>query len=638
MSNKKICISNKTLYYFAFSIIGLITFFPLFFTGFATADDLHNYLITTRGDIMEDASFFAKIAGRFYFHLVKPVYSLPYLSNNMVVVKMFQYIPLFACFILFAKIIKESTKSDEISWLMILLFLVTMQISKHTTLFVAYPFYFSFSFFLLLFSFYLLMIFYKTGRKRNLVGSAIFFGVALLFYETYIFFILFALSVIIINNFQKNIPFFVRVKKWLFHFLPFLTIALLYLVTYFIFRHYFPPQYPGTNFATKDASLGTFFKILWSLSYSAFPLTIYESSHEFFFQKSEFITGHSKILLFLFQQARVEWIVKGILVGWLGWILLKNLPEIPWKKVAGGCCIAILLVFVPHIPLALTEKYTFYVEKAHMIGYLTTFFSFFGVLLFGVLLISYLINLFNFNKIIKNVLIALFVIAICLCSVITDYSNYYIAKDIRSANLRFRAIDELVKSKQFKILPPNTPFYAPDLWNNTSECARGITEQAFNWYEYFQAKTGNLYPFSRVEGQFLFYTKKVTYPSPYYMTMCQAEKTDDLFLVMAPLPTIKNTDTVIYPISNTATILYYSPYKIFTVSFRVYQGEGLTDFPIKINHINDKMTPSATIEINVYNTHREQAATIFVLQYPGIDLNSIMISNMINSKNKYFYL
>ena len=343
--------NNKGILWLAFFIIALITFFPLFFTGFATADDLHYYLVTRRGEVLQDSSYFAQVAGRFYFYIVKPVYNLPYLYDNMIVIKIFQYLPIFVCFWLFSRIVYVLTKSRELSWLFILLFLVTMQISKHTSLFVSYPFYFSFSFILLLSSYYLLLKFYEAGKVRLLVFSALLFGAGLLFYETYILFLLFAAITIASRNLQVNNKLSVKIRSMVLQFLPFLVIGAAYLAAYFIFRIYHPSQYAGTSFATKEVNLLSFFKVLWSLSYSSFPLAVYETSKNIFWDKSELVGGFSPVLLRLIVNARVEWIVKGVVVAFCGYKLLNVFPGIRVRTLLAISAMAILLIFIPHIPL-----------------------------------------------------------------------------------------------------------------------------------------------------------------------------------------------------------------------------------------------------------------------------------------------
>jgi hypothetical protein len=118
----------------------------------------------------------------------------------------------------------------------------------------------------------------------------------------------------------------------------------------------------------------------------------------------------------------------------------------------------------------------------------------------------------------------------------------------------------------------------------------------------------------------------------------QADKTEDIALVMAKMEPLKQTDSVVNHFADHATILYYSPYKIFTVSFRVRYDSVNTTGPIRINHIGAEVSRDRMVELTIYNTVKFKAATVFTVHIPGIDLNSIMISNMVNRSNPVFYL
>ena len=272
-----------------------------------------------------------------------------------------------------------------------------------------------------------------------------------------------------------------------------------------------------------------------------------------------------------------------------------------------------------------------------MIGYVTTFFSLFGTLLLLTVLLGFLINLFNFSSILKKIMITALVTGFFICSMLTDFSNYMIAKDIRRANLRLYAVDELVKTDEFKSVPPKTPFYGRTMWDNPSYSAASLTEQEFNWYEYFQYKTGNIYPVGREDKIFLEYTKRVP-EVPWFISSRQADKSDDLMLVLAPMKPIQQQDSIVDHFADRATVLYYSPYKIFTVSFRVKGDPAILRVPVQVNHIHDTVNAGSCLEMNIYCTRKDHAATVFTIQAAGIDLNSIIISNMTNPKNKYFYL
>ncbi len=630
--------ANKDVLYLSFFIIAVVSFFPLFTTGFATADDFLTYIGTCRGVVMAGFARAAIFSGRFHLYVVGPFYFLPYMLDNMVIMKLFHFVPLLLCFLLFAKIVLTITKSEIMAWFCLLIFFLTMQVSKHTNIFVAYPFYFTTSFSLLLTSYYLLLRFYENGKRSTLFLSALIFGAGLLFYETYILYLLFALMTIIACNISVKAGISRKITNVVLQFLPFLVVGFTFLAAYAIFRIYHPSQYDGSNFSVKGISISSFFMVVWKLAYSSFPLTVYETSQTIFQDKSELIGGYSPVVLRLILSARVEWIVKGVFVAFCGYHLLARAPRIKVSALLKYSGMTIMLIFLPHFPLALTEKYTFYVEKSGMIGYVTTFFSFFGTVLFIIFSLSFLINLFNFNLVIKRIVIVFCIGAFFICSILTDFSNYTIAKDIRSANLRFYAIDELCKTDGFKLIPHEAPCFGKTLWDNPSASAAGLTEQGFDWQEYFYIRSGNGLPVCRDEKILLDYSRAHAI-APCYLTLRQAEKSDDVMVVMAKLEPVQPKDSVVNRFAGKALVVYYSSYTYFTVTFRTAKGSGqVKKLPIKINHIADELPAGETVQITIYNTKKGNKATSFFIEFPGIDLNSVIISNLVNRENKVFYL
>jgi len=301
-----------------------------------------------------------------------------------------------------------------------------------------------------------------------------------------------------------------------------------------------------------------------------------------------------------------------------------------------GAVVSLLLIFTPHILLGLTPKYTFYVSYG-MIGYVTTFFSLFGVLLLLTLSVVYLINLPGKIMFLRRTLAGILVFGFFICSVLTDFSNYTIAKDIRSANIRFFAMDELMKTEMFSSIPFGSKIFAKDMYDNISVNARNLTEQSFNWGYYIEAKTKINHIVFRDEKEFLESSRDSATPS-FYLTMKQAVKSEEIFLAFADIGPALKQDSVINTFADKVWVLNYSPYKIFTVSFRCKEAIPAEGLPVGINHIRDTIQPGQTIQFTIYNTRAFQAATVFSIKAGAIDLKSIMISDLVDPRNRVFYL
>jgi len=341
-------------------------------------------------------------------------------------------------------------------------------------------------------------------------------------------------------------------------------------------------------------------------------------------------------VLHIVVNARIEWIVKGIFVGISGYFLLLSTMKPGIKFLLRGIVVAVLLVFVPHIPLAMTAKYTYY-TSVNMIGYVTTFFSLFGVMLLITLLIGFLINLFDFKPVVKKIAGAVILVPLITISILTDFTNYHIAKDIHSANIRVYAVDELIRSEQFQQIPEGAKLYSGDLYFNASYTARNLTEQAFEWKYYILEKTKKYWDFIREEKDFREAAKDTTQPL-YYVAMRQAIKTDDLSIAIGKIGQNTLKDSVMKPMVNRVLILYYSTYKTFSVSFRCNTASPDRKIPLVMNNFKDTIPTGKMITYSISNTKEFQPSTIFTIDADSIDLKSIMISNMLNPESKTIYL
>lgn len=635
----KIPLNSNVFYYLSLLTIAIITFYPLFGTGFASADDVANYTNTRFGKEFLCVKYVSEVSGRFYYLIFGLFHNLPYEIDDLFIIKLFQILPICLCLFLFYKIVLILTKSKEISSLFVLLFFVIAQFSHHTSLFFTYPFYFTFSFSLILSAYLLLHKFQITAKKHYLIFSALLFGFGLLFYEVFILFIGFAALSIVFNNARQGKKGLLALKQIGLQILPYVIVVICYGTAYIVYGRYHPSVYDGTIMGGGAITIGTFFQVLWKLSYSAFPLTEYDSDlmQDFFRYKSELIEGYRNIVPYLFYNAHIEWIIKSVLVFILSYYMLIRIPKVPYKMLLTGFLLSIMFTFFPHIPLALTQKYTFYVMTQGMLGYVTTFFSLFGVIFFLAILATFILNFTKSYTLPRHGLALVISAGFVLCSFLTDFSNYYVSKDIHQANIRLRVVDEMMKSDAFKAIPNSSNISSPQLWNNPFYMAGGVTEQGFQWTYYILCKSGITQFMIRDDKEFLKAAKGSAIPG-YRVVYKQALKSDNAMLVLAQLDLPGPNDTVISNFSNKIMVVYYSKCKYFSVSFKRQDSTATDKVKIKINHINDETDPGNYVEFSIYNTNRDNPATIFWIENRLIDIRTIRISDLVSPESKVFYL
>jgi len=490
---------------------------------------------------------------------------------------------------------------------------------------------------LLLMAYLLLYRFQKTKKIRFLIISAFLYAFGLLFYEVYTLFIGFVFLSIFYFNYNAGLRGWKWIRVGALQLLPFVIVVVLYIASYVIYSRLHPSQYYGSMFSENSITFSTFFTVLWKLSWTAFPLTVYDASHEFFTYKSEMVTGYRNIVPYLFSYAHIEWIVKALLLFFLSYIVMIRIPKLHYRPLLIGLLLAVMLIFFPHIPLALTVKYTYYVMTQDMLGYLTTFFSLFGVMLFLALVFALILNCTRKETPLRHLTALLISVSFVFCAFLTDFSNYYISKDFHHANIRFYAVDEMMQSDVFRAIPQASPIYSAALWNNPYYMNGGLTEQGFQWTYYILAKSQIYQLMIRDQKEFLNKTKGVTEPG-YRIVYNQTYKTGEALLVLAELKPPLPTDTVISNTSDKVLVVFYSKYKQFSLAFKQTTDSASYKVNVKVNQVATEMDTDRFIEFTVFNTKFNNPATIFTLEAPSIDVQSIIISNLVNPRNKVIYL
>ena len=134
-------------------VMALAAFSPFFNIGFTTHDDLE-YYITSQKSLswwLYDAQCYAENQGRFYFLITKYFYYVPYLFDSFWMAKVIQIGTLLMSYLLFAYLLFRIFKSKEISALAFVFLTVFTAVTENNHIpFMAYPFFFSFSFMILI--------------------------------------------------------------------------------------------------------------------------------------------------------------------------------------------------------------------------------------------------------------------------------------------------------------------------------------------------------------------------------------------------------------------------------------------------------------------------------------------------------
>ncbi|MFY9591614.1 MAG: hypothetical protein WAP54_06490, partial [Bacteroidales bacterium] len=271
---------NKFIW-FLFVITIVITLAPFFKVGITSADDLGNYQSYLSNSVFLNSWIFAKEFGRFYCIITMPIHSLSYVGDNFIITKIIQHLSLLFSYSMVAVLIKKNFNSREIALLFFLVLLMATPISANYHIpFIAYPFYFTFSFALLISAVLLFIKYTETNKYKFLIFSAIIFFISLLFYETYLLFLLFFCIWLFVRNIKLSGGFknFFKSKTTYKEIVPFASAGLLYVILYFGFRMLLKNEgeiYSGSSFA-QNFSWKNFLTVLYELTQTVFPLHIFK--------------------------------------------------------------------------------------------------------------------------------------------------------------------------------------------------------------------------------------------------------------------------------------------------------------------------------------------------------------------------
>lgn len=477
-------------------LLFICAFFPLLKVGYTTNDETHIYYLLkfTFSDIFHEIVNCIKLTFYYFQGSFRPNISnfisslfLSFFCQSYLSLKLMRCLAIFLHALniyLFYAIVKSVFKSKISGSIAVLLFVVFIQNSWQHNLLVSY--YIS----LLIYCFYLFSVllfikYLKNYNEKTLIFSAIFFFLSLSYEPIIIYFPLFFFMAVY-YFYKKNSDILLSAKKSIKPFLYITTGVILFVSIYIYIRFFVNADiqvtFESLGYEKSEGNLGysisfgmekikQIVKVIYQFGISAFPTYIYHHSSEFLDSYSQAYLGHRNNLIHILRSSQLIWLVKSMIAGFALFYLLtkQSASKIELKKYLLGVVVSIYLIFAPGIPVSLVTKYQNWVEMGCM-GFINTYYSFFGVIILFTLSLNYISSLFinaNFNRYIKYfqtgiyILIAFFV---SLISVVTDYSNNaYTTSQIQST-YKWKTFDAFLKSVEFKNLPENSIIYAPSLF------------------------------------------------------------------------------------------------------------------------------------------------------------------------------
>ena len=495
------------------AILTVFAFKDFIGIGFTNSDDTDNFVRALKGDLVSDAGVWARGQGRFFFYYRCVLASIPYLIDNLIWQKCFQYIPVFFDFVLFSYIISKVFHSEKIGYAVYTLLLIFLSVpSDGFSLPIAYPFLFSFDLFCFLLASLFLMKYFQTKRYKDYWLFIIFFAVPFYGYEAYfVFFIFFFIWIFIkgkANGKIKNV-----IKSYsLKEILPLVLVVLLFYFIYFLYRINIDSIdfYSGNTIAT-NFKLSNFFYLLYNINKSAYPTYIFYNSFEIF---KNYYYFENTLMYPLFHLSKLSLLNSALLSGIFTFLIYKTpLKAIAFNKTLKYILFSLLLSYSINITLAISEKYQQYYE---MTSYCTTFFAYIGVTLAILLFFLLIIKLFNKNPYSKIIISLIIVLVLFFISSMISFSNNVLNNDWRVSQVRFTLIDNTIDSKGLNDIPANAIIFDSTLYITSSILGKGVTGNTFSWQKYLNTKTSNSFQCFQSYEQLVEYVKLDSLNRPIY--------------------------------------------------------------------------------------------------------------------------
>lgn len=627
---------NK-LIWFLFAITIVITLAPFFKVGITSADDLGNYTRYLDGTVFSSSWIFARDAGRFYFIITIPIYSLPYVGDSFIFTKIIQNLFLLLSYAMAAILIKKFFNSREIALLFFLVLLMATPISANYHIpFIAYPFYFTFSFALLISAVLLFIKYTETNKYKFLIFSAIIFFISLLFYETYLLFLLFFCIWLFVRNIKLSGGFknFFKSKTTYKEIVPFASAGLLYVILYFGFRMLLKNEgeiYSGSSFA-QNFSWKNFLTVLYELTQTVFPLHIFKLNHIYINQLELSYNSSATSFISILKNIELSTIVNvaiQLVIFIYLFLRLKNISG--YKKLGLGILFSLLFAFLSHSVLAMAEKYNT-VDAATIKGYVTSYYSYFGIWLAILLFAIIIYKLVKKNKYLKYTTIVLFSAAFAYVSIVNSYSNRVMARGWEQSQIRFSAINEMIEKEAFKDCPYGSLIYSPDMyWSDILGYV--LVAQGFNWGTYVNIKSGTQLNIISSADRMIEAHYELPDAKIYRLVKIHTSIDNDVLFVLAEVDKNsinwdKGKDMFVDATCTRAKVYYYSKSNDFVVQFKTVENAN-NGFAL-INSVDLSPISNGINQINVRDITDTGILANFDIEFDvPVYTESFSASNMI---------
>lgn len=573
MLNKRQHVWDNLWLPFLLIVTAALTMLPFCRIGFTSADDLEYYTTLLRGNFWSDAKIYANYSGRFYFLITKPLYSLPYIFDNFIVTKIFEIGALLFSFGSFAAMIWHIFKNRNftLATFIVLLFFTPVTPNLHIP-FIAYPFFFCISFGLACLAVIAFLRYTETNQYRHVVISAVLFLITTLFYETYlVFVVLFCLFICIRNLYQHSIKRLWTQRSFYKELTPFVLVAILYIGAYFIFRIFVNNEYDGSSFATHF-SLANAWRVMLRCTKIMFPCQSLNLSdvQTVLGHNSLLYTGHYNNLRFMLTHASpIVYVNTALQLFLIGYLLRQYNNKLSYKALFITLGSSVCFALLSHTLIAISEKYNA-VWSQWIIGYVTSYYAYFGVMLAILAATCLLLKLTSGIKFLYQAACILIIGTSAVLLILTGYSNDNLSREWQRVQMSHTAVTEMIDQHAFDQIRDNDILYYPDMYQSGNWGYTLYGDDRNEWTYYINLKLHRGLQGCRTTDKLKAMLENDSTARVFYLSKMESIVHNELLLSLSSVDKSTLDLTSEKPMRNAechqVTIFYYSPCKEFTLA------------------------------------------------------------------------
>jgi hypothetical protein len=268
-------------------------------------------------------------------------------------------------------------------------------------------------------------------------------------------------------------------------FLPIGVALALYLVCYSVFRAFHASSNDEAQLAPY--SLSRIVAVVWQYASSTLPGYFYFRDPSAIAATFDGFAFHATGLRQLIERCRVEWLAKAFIAAtFCGFILRQRRTVFTGRSFLCSLVVGVCCVIAPVALLGLTPTYQDSVLNGYSLAHCPSYFSYFALMFLITCMLFFLNQIVAGWRLLSVCYTLIVCCVVALGSLTTDYYNYYVTLDQQLSHLKWRVVDRLAQTDEFKALPDESVIYAPSLWRT-----RGIVANDENyWSAYLSQKLG----------------------------------------------------------------------------------------------------------------------------------------------------